>query len=67
MNEVYRKWGRVVRYENGMTIRVEESGEATEDGDIFHAAPVESRVALPEPDLECGGRAAARGRIWGLG
>jgi hypothetical protein len=49
MNEVYRKWGRVVRYENGMTIQVEEAGEATDDGTVFRAAPLGSRLELPEP------------------
>ena len=40
MNEVYRKWGCVVRYENGKTIRVEEAGEATETNGVFHASPL---------------------------
>ena len=52
MSEVYRKWGCVVRYENGKTIRVEEAGEATDDGTVFRASPLGSRVELPEPDAE---------------
>lgn len=40
MTGVYRKWGRVVRYENGVTIRVEEAGEAIEEASVFRAAPM---------------------------
>jgi hypothetical protein len=40
MREVYRKWGSVVRYENGVTIRVEEAGEATEVDGVFVARPM---------------------------
>lgn len=49
----YRKWGRVVRWENGVVVRVEEAGEAIE-GEIFEARPIEERVALPDvalPDI----------------
>jgi len=35
----YRKWGRVVRWENGVVVRVEEAGEATE-GEVFEARPI---------------------------
>jgi hypothetical protein len=45
MTEIYRKWGRVVRYENGVTIRVEEAGEASEHDGVFHAAPIALRRA----------------------
>jgi hypothetical protein len=41
----YRKWGRTVRYENGVTIRVEEAGEANETDGAFQAAPIETRRA----------------------
>jgi hypothetical protein len=54
MTGIYRKWGRVIRYENGMTIRVEEAGEATERDGIFRAAPIESPaqtgVSVPQVD-----------------
>jgi hypothetical protein len=40
MTGVYRKWGRVIRYENGVTIRVEEAGEAIEGDGVFRAAPM---------------------------
>lgn len=52
MSEVYRKWGCAVRYENGRTIQVEEAGEATDDGTLFRAAPLGSRLRLPEPAAE---------------
>jgi len=45
MIETYRKWGRVVRYENGVTIRVEEAGEARDD--VFSARPAQTRVSVP--------------------
>ena len=51
MNEVYRKWGSVVRYENGVTIRVEEAGEASEIDGVFAAKPMpreaQTRVSVP--------------------
>lgn len=36
---IYRKRGRVVRWENGTLIRVSESGVAIEDGDLFTCHP----------------------------
>jgi hypothetical protein len=39
MTEIYRKWGRVIRYENATTVRVEEAGKATESDGIFRAEP----------------------------
>ena len=60
MNEVYRKWGCVVRYENGKTIRVEEAGEAIDDGTFFCAGPLGSRVGLPELDAADVGRTSFR-------
>jgi hypothetical protein len=47
MSEIYRKWGSVVRYENDVTVRVEEAGEASEDDDIFSAQPAQTRVSVP--------------------
>ena len=35
----YRKWGRTIRYENGTIVRVEETGEAVEEGGEFRAYP----------------------------
>lgn len=35
----YRKWGRSVRWENGVVVRVEEAGEAWEEEGVFHARP----------------------------
>ncbi|MEA2237675.1 MAG: hypothetical protein QOC81_2399 [Thermoanaerobaculia bacterium] len=53
MNEVYRKWGSVVRYENGVTISVEEAGEATEVNGVFEARPMgaQTRVSVPHGSL----------------
>jgi len=51
MREVYRKFGRVVRYEHGTTIDVSEAGEAIETTETFIATPIRERVELPEPDL----------------
>ena len=47
MTDVYRKWGRVVRYENGVTIHVEEAGEASETNGVFRAKPAQTRVSVP--------------------
>jgi hypothetical protein len=46
MTSLYRKWGHVIRYENGTTIRVEEAGEASEVDGVFEARPMpwEQRV-----------------------
>ncbi len=49
MRETYRKWGRSVRLESGHLIRVEEAGEAVEEGDLFACEPIAERVALEEP------------------
>ncbi len=46
----YRKWGRTVRYENGTTVRVEEAGEAVDEGGEFRAYPI-LRSAAAEPPL----------------
>jgi hypothetical protein len=50
MREHYRKWGRVVRYEHGRVIRVEEAGEAIESTELFLASPIAERVVLLEVD-----------------
>jgi hypothetical protein len=39
MKEIYRKWGRVTRYENGWLVRVEEAGVAIEEGESFTCEP----------------------------
>jgi len=41
---IYRKWGRVVRWENGTLVRVEEAGEAREENEVFYAQPIGPRV-----------------------
>jgi len=41
MREVYRKFGRVVRYEQGVTITVTEAGEAIETPESFIATPIQ--------------------------
>lgn len=50
MRERYRKWGRVVRFEHGRIVRVEEAGEAIESAELFLASPIAERVPLPELD-----------------
>ena len=50
MKEVYRKVGRVVRYEHGVLVYVDESGEAIEDDHLFTAAPFEAKQELPSID-----------------
>lgn len=40
MTTLFRKWGSVIRYENGTTIRVEEAGEAIEREDLFESRPM---------------------------
>ena len=47
MIERYRKWGRSVRFERGMTIDIRESGEAIEDGARFEAHPLHDAVDVP--------------------
>jgi hypothetical protein len=50
--EVYRKRGRVVRYEHGHVIRSVESGEAFDDGHVFRCGP---SPAPPLPDFRSEG------------
>lgn len=47
MREVYRKFGRVVRRENEFLVRVDEAGEAVEDGGTFACAPLEQQPDAP--------------------
>jgi hypothetical protein len=47
---IYRKWGRVARWENGTLVRVEEAGEAREENGMFLAQPIAAREQLPEVD-----------------
>jgi hypothetical protein len=57
MTNLYRKWGRVIRYENGTTIRVEEAGEASEVEGVFEAGPMpwekgaQTRVSVPHQSV----------------
>jgi hypothetical protein len=57
MTEVYRKWGRVLRYENGVFLSVSEAGEAFEKDGVFQARPAveepaQTRVSVPHHDPE---------------
>ena len=54
MTDVYRKWGRVIRYENGVTVRVEEAGEAWETDGLFNAAPGSAGVPPAVPPERAG-------------
>jgi hypothetical protein len=49
MTGIYRKWGSVVRYENGTIVHVHEAGEAREEGGVFTARPLTS--GPPEPGM----------------
>jgi hypothetical protein len=46
MSEIYRKWGRVVRWEHGHLLVIEESGEAVESDDSFVARPTGERAPM---------------------
>ena len=50
MNEVYRKFGRTLRYEHGVIVRAVEAGEAVDDGQLFRCAPIPRTVDLPQID-----------------
>jgi len=54
VSEVYRKLGRVVRYEHGRLLTISESGEAIENEDTFIATPfpggADALVRPPRPD-----------------
>jgi hypothetical protein len=60
MRDLYRKYGRVVRYEHGHLIHVEEAGEAMESGHVFSAAPLNEAIALPAMDSSAVEAVAAR-------
>ena len=47
MIERYRKWGRAVRIERGVTVDVREAGEALEDRNRFVARPLDVAMELP--------------------
>ncbi len=50
MKEIYRKRGRVVRYDHGQLVRVDEAGEAIESPELFTASPLAEPMTLPEVD-----------------
>jgi hypothetical protein len=50
MTETYRKFGRTLRYENRVTLNIEESGEAVEEGQIFRCRPIPRTVDVPSID-----------------
>ena len=50
MSEVYRKFGRSLRYENGTIVRADEAGEAIEDAQAFNCRPIEHSVELAPID-----------------
>jgi len=60
VTEVYRKWGRVVRYEDGVFISISEAGQSFENDGVFQAMPAvdvraQTRVSVPHSagaDLE---------------
>lgn len=61
MREVYRKYGTILRYENGTMIRVHESGQAVEEDSLFACAPLRDRERLP--DIEDGAVATVVGQV----
>lgn len=52
MSELYRKWGRVVRFESGTLVFVSEAGESVDDGKLFRSSPLSEAVPLPDIDPE---------------
>ncbi|MEO6259386.1 MAG: hypothetical protein ABIP63_03515 [Thermoanaerobaculia bacterium] len=63
MSDVYRKWGRVARWEHGVLVRAAEAGESRETAGEFRVEPMQIRDApetLPEPDVEAVERAAKK-------
>lgn len=53
MSETYRKWGRVARWDHGVLVRVDESGESYDSATEFRVAPLTGEErALPEADGE---------------
>lgn len=59
MREVYRKFGRAVRRENAFLIRVDEAGEAVEDGGMFRCSPIDEARDVPAIDTDFVHSAAA--------
>jgi hypothetical protein len=60
MTEGYRKWGHVVRYENGIFVSVSEAGEAFEKDGVFQAQPAGSAGVPPAVLDERAGRPRSR-------
>lgn len=58
MSEIYRKYGRTARFEDGHTVVVDEAGEAIELTREFEAHPIDAVVALPPPDVDAVERVA---------
>jgi hypothetical protein len=52
VSEVYRKWGRSVRREGDRLVKVDEAGEAIDDGGLFRTRAIEETVDLPPPDAK---------------
>jgi hypothetical protein len=50
VTERYRKRGRAVRRENRFLIRVDEAGEAIDDGTIFRVRSLDEHPPPPDPD-----------------
>lgn len=64
MIETYRKHGTVVRWDHGLIVRIDEAGEAIEEGDFFLSRPIDPATPLPPIDL--GMVEAAAGEIQGV-
>ena len=61
MSEIYRKWGRVARWDHGVLVRVDEAGESRESVGEFRVEPMLTRGApetVPHPDAEAVQRTA---------
>ena len=61
MSEIYRKWGRVARWDHGVLVRVDEAGESRDSAGEFRVEPMLMRgapVTVPHPDAEAVERAA---------
>ena len=61
MSEIYRKWGRVARWDHGALVQVAEAGESLDATGDFHAEPMQtgdSPIALADPDADAVERAA---------
>ncbi len=63
MSDIYRKWGRVARWDHGVLVRVDEAGESRETNGEFRVEPMQTGdapVTIPEPDVEAVERAAKK-------